>query len=146
MNKILFCLMALPVVLQSQVTNNGFSTFAITDSTPCFGWVLDSVKWVVHDTVFSAKRQCKHLWVFRSDSSTSLHGGFLTDVSKQNEPPFWQQEKSDETWFYNNRSRICRACLTEVAEHLVKYWRYVPPTKNEFELLKEKQKTLRNKR
>ena len=106
------------------------------------GWVVDSVKWVTHDTVFSAKRQCKHSWVFRSDSSSSLHGGFLTDVSKQNEPPFWQQDKSDATWFYNNRSKICRTCLTEVAEHLVKYWHYAPPPKSEFEILKDRQKSL----
>jgi hypothetical protein len=69
-----------------------------------------------------------------------LVGGFITDVGRQTKPPFWQKNKSDGTWFYDNRSKICRTCLTEVAEHLVKYWHYVPPPKSEFEILEDRQK------
>lgn len=138
MNKILFCLLVLPVTLQSQVTNNRFSTFAITDSTPCFGWVLDSVKWVAHDTVFLAKVKCKHGWVFNLDSASVVQHDFTSKVNfKPNRPPYRQQDGS-----YENRSKICRICLTEIREHLVSYWHYAPPPKSEFEILKERQKKL----
>lgn len=137
-NKILFCLLALPVVLQSQTLTYNKITFADVDSFPRYGWVLDSVKWVAHDTVFLAKTKCKHLWVFRGDSVVfGFHSDFLSKVPKLNKPPFWQQDNT-----YENRSKICRTCLTEVAEHLVKYWYYAPPPKSEFEILKERQKKI----
>lgn len=108
------------------------------DTSAFVGWKLDSVKWVAHDTVFSAKVKCTHSWVFRGDSVTfGLHSDFIAKAPKMNKPPFRQQDNS-----YENRSKICRTCLTEIREHLVKSWHYVPPPKTEFEILKDRQKSL----
>jgi hypothetical protein len=110
-----------------------------------FGWVLDSTKWVPHDTLFQAKVVCTHNWVFQSDSASYLYGGYLRQTNLKSAPPFWQEIKTNRTYFYENQRRICERCLTEIAEHLVKYWRRVSLPKTEFELLKDKQKLLLNK-
>lgn len=119
-----------------------------------FGWVTDSIKWVVMDTTFKGNLKCEHEWVYSEPKMQgNRFGAYVFDKhtinvvcargahyanGKWDESPF---HSLDEHCQYEERERekICRKCLRSEIEREQWYQRFIEPPKSEFELLKEKQ-------
>ena len=104
-----------------------------------FGWVTDSIKWVVTDTTFEGEPDCKHDWVYGNIKHGSIDFHFtmgfeIVDCTWLNPDGQHCNEHQSAT-----REKICRKCSRGEIEREHWYQRFVAPPKSEFELLKEKQ-------
>lgn len=108
------------------------SRLVTEEIAPKYGWITDSIKWVVTDTTFEGDCKCEHDWVYGVPDIAGY--GFATSSCFVYHPPGQHCD------FYNDvREKICRHCLHSEIEREQWYQRFVAPPKSEFELLKEKQ-------
>lgn len=104
-----------------------------------FGWITDSIIWVVTDTTFEGDCKCEHDWVLDVEKLGSIDIHFIfgfevMDCTRLNPDGKHCNEHQSAT-----REKICRKCLFSVIEREKWFQRYVAPPKSEFERLKEKQ-------
>ena len=98
-----------------------------------FGWVTDSIKWVVTDTTFEGDCKCEHDWVYGEPDIAGY--GFATYSCLVYHPPGQHCDFNNDV-----REKICRHCLRSEIEREQWYQHLVAPPKSEFEKLKEKQR------
>mgnify|MGYP000933773444 CR=1 FL=1 len=104
-----------------------------------FGWITDSIKWIVTDTTFEGDCKCRHNWVFDAEKPGSIDIYFIFGFEVIDCIRFNPDGKHCNEHQSATREKICRKCLRSEIDREQWFQRFVASPKSEFELLKDKQ-------